>query len=315
MILACGEALIDLFIFDRMGSRLACEAVAGGSPFNVAIGLARLGRRVGFFGGLSTDSFGEFLASVLKDEGVDLSSAPRKSNLTTISVVATDGSGHPRYSFHGEQAADRMITAADLPHPLPPNIEALTFGSFSLAVEPAASAYLALASRETSHRVISIDPNIRPTVIGDLTDYDRQLMKFIRTASVVKASQEDVALLYGADAAISAVAQLWLREGPALVVITRGSEGAIAFQQHHSIEMPGYTVNVIDTVGAGDSFHAALLANLAETGDLTPARIKNLPVDRLKLALQYAVAASSITCSRRGADLPTRKEVDAQVHQ
>jgi fructokinase len=313
MILVCGEALIDLFLYDRHGSRIASEAVAGGSPFNVAIGLARLDQKAAFCSGISRDSFGEFLANILRSEGVDLTYAVRTPLLTTISIVATDASGQARYSFHGEGAADRSLSPDDLKFQLPGNITALTFGSYTLAVEPVASAYLDLARRESPSRVISVDPNIRPTVIGDLTGYDRRLSKFIETATIVKASEEDVALVYGSNAQIAEVSSSWLRQGPALVVITRGQKGAAAFQKDNSIELPGRKVEVIDTVGAGDSFHAGFLASLAAAGELSPQAIRSLGAKSLERALRYAITASSLTCSRRGADLPTASEVEAAM--
>jgi fructokinase len=311
MILVCGEALIDLFLYDRRGARVAAEAVAGGSPFNVAIGLSRLGCPSAFFGGISTDSFGAFLAANLAEEGVNLEYALRTHRLSTISVVATDAAGQANYSFHGEGAADRSLTFADLKPHLPGEIGALTFGSYTLAVEPVASAYLALANREKGRRLISIDPNIRPTVIGSLTDFDQQLFKFFRTASVIKASEEDVHLLYGEFANIAEIARAWQQQGPLLVVITRGALGAVAFYRDQHVEVPGRHVKVVDTVGAGDSFHAALLAWFHREHGLKPDILDNLSLDSLRRALHYAVIASSITCSRRGAVLPNRSDVDS----
>jgi fructokinase len=311
MILVCGEALIDLFLYDRQGARIAAEAVAGGSPFNVAIGLSRLDCPSAFCGGLSTDSFGAFLAGNLAEEGVSLEYAHRTPRLSTISVVATDDAGQANYSFHGEGAADRSLTFADLKPRLPPDIGALTFGSYTLAVEPVASAYLSLARREKGRRLISVDPNIRPTVIGSLTDYDQQLFKFFRTANLIKASEEDVHLLYGKFANIVEIARAWQKQGPSLVVITRGSLGAIAFHGDQHIEVPGRQVKVVDTVGAGDSFHSALLAWLHREHGLKPDILENLSMDSLRRALHYAVVASSITCSRRGAMLPNRSDVDS----
>jgi fructokinase len=130
MILVCGEALVDLFILGQNGPRLQAEAVAGGSPYNVAIGLARLGCSSAFCGGLSRDRFGELLVGELVKEGVSLDFAARMKELTTISVVATDSKGVPLYSFHGEGAADRSLTASDVMKPLPDSIEAITIGSY-----------------------------------------------------------------------------------------------------------------------------------------------------------------------------------------
>ena len=310
MILVCGEALVDLFVFGQNGPRLAAEAVAGGSPYNVAIGLARLGCPSAFCGGLSTDRFGELLIGQLELEGVALDHAVRKSELTTISVVATDAHGVPLYSFHGEGAADRSITAADLKIPLPDSIEAITIGSYSLGVEPSGSAYYALASRESRRRVVSLDPNIRPTVIGDPRAYPGKLARFLQAAAIVKASAEDVELLYGKGTALADVARSWLRAGPRLVVLTSGADGAVAWFGDDSLEVRGRKVDVVDTVGAGDTFHAALLAQLRRTGDLTTAAVERLGRQAIGRALEYAAAAAAVTCSRRGADMPRAGEVE-----
>jgi len=311
MILVCGEALVDLFILGENGARLAAEAVAGGSPFNVAIGLARLGCPAALCTGLSTDRFGRLLTDVLSREGVNLDYAMRTPRLTTISVVATDREGSPVYSFHGEGAADRSITVADLKPDLAPTIEAVTFGSFTLVIEPVAEAYLALAQREAGRRTIFLDPNIRPSVIGDIRNWPSRFRPFLRTATVVKASEEDIATAYGAAAPIAEVARDWMAQGPALVVVTRGSEGAVAFLGQKIMDMPGRKVDVIDTVGAGDTFSAALLAGLRRVDRLAPARVRALDLETLGSVLSYAIIASSITCSRRGADLPTAGDVEA----
>ena len=310
MILVCGEALVDLFILGQEGPRLAAEAVAGGSPYNVAIGLARLGCPSAFCGGLSTDRFGELLTAQLEAEGVSLDRAVRKSELTTISVVATDPNGVPLYSFHGEGAADRSITAADIERPLPDAVEAITIGSYSLGVEPSGAAFYALASRESARRVVSLDPNVRPTVIGDPRAYGKRLARFLGTATIVKASEEDIELLYGKGAAVDDVARAWMDAGPRLVVVTQGARGAAAWSGGERVEVPGRRVEVVDTVGAGDTFHAALLASLRSTGNLNAAALARLGRPALGRALQYAVAASAVTCSRRGADMPRAREVE-----
>ena len=128
MILVCGEALIDLFVTRGCKDRLDTEAVLGGSPFNVAVALSRLGERASFFGGLSSDAFGRALAQKLSFEGVDLTYAVHSERLTTISVVAADAHGHPTYAFHGEGKADRQVASADLPPALPDSFKAITFG-------------------------------------------------------------------------------------------------------------------------------------------------------------------------------------------
>lgn len=311
MILVCGEALIDLFVGAPEGAEMPARAVAGGSPFNVAIGLARLGVETGFFGGISRDRFGELLADILVREGVDDRFLVRTDRLSTISAVVTAGDGQPSYGFHGEGAADRSLKLADLPAELPPEVQALTFGSYTMAVEPVGSSFAALAEREAGRRVISIDPNLRPTVLGDMTSWAVAAERFYRTATLIKASDEDIRTAWGGRLSIAEAAAYWLGCGAKLVVVTEGERGAVAFSAAGSIAVPGRRVSVQDTVGAGDTFHAALLAQLAKTERLSPQAIAALDLPELAELLAYATAAAAITVTRRGADLPTAAEIDA----
>ena len=192
MIVVCGEALIDLFVGPAEGAEMPARAVAGGSPFNVAIGLARLGVDVAFLGGISRDRFGALLASTLVREGVDDRFLVRTDRLSTISMVATDDNGQPSYAFHGERAADRSFALTNLPAELPPDVQALTFGSYTMAVEPVGSAFAALAERECGRRVISVDPNLRPAVVGDVERWATAAERLYRTATIIKASDEDM---------------------------------------------------------------------------------------------------------------------------
>jgi fructokinase len=198
MILVCGEALIDLFVGPAEGAEMPARAVAGGSPFNVAIGLARLGVDASFLGGISRDRFGALLARILIGEGVDDRFLVSTDRPSTISMVATDDNGQPSYAFHGEGAADRSLALADLPAKLPPDVQALTFGSYTMAVEPVGSAFAALAERECGRRVISVDPNLRPAVVGDMARWATAAERFYRTATIIKASDEDVRAAWAA---------------------------------------------------------------------------------------------------------------------
>ncbi|WP_372425721.1 carbohydrate kinase family protein [Salinarimonas chemoclinalis] len=320
MILVCGEALIDLFVGDDDGTALAARAVPGGSPFNVAIALARLGRETGFCGGLSTDRFGEVLAGRLARDGVDLSLAPRLPAPTTIGVVAPRPNGDVSYAFHGHGAADRSITGADLPAALPEGVRALAFGSFSLAVDPAGAAYLALARREAERRVVSLDPNLRAMVTPDLAAWRARLADFLAVADIVKASGEDLADGFGIDpadeAALAAWAEARLAGGARLVVATLGAAGVRAFlrtaQGTAMRAVAGRSVTVADTVGAGDTLHAGLLARLDARGLLDRAGLERLAPDDVADALDFAVRAASITCERPGANPPTLAEVEAR---
>lgn len=314
MILVCGEALVDLFVGEpepdaRGEEGLPARAVPGGSPFNLARGLARLGCPAAFFGALSRDRFGRQLAAVLERDGVELRWAPRSDRPTTLALVTTGPDGEADYDFRGEGAADRLLGAEALPKALPETVRALAFGSYSLAVDPAGETYLALAEREAGRRLVSLDPNLRPAATPDLARWRRRFERFLATADLVKASSEDLALAYGPGADPATIAARWLRAGPCLVVVTRGAEGAVAFSAGERVEVPGRAVALRDSVGAGDSFHAALLARLAAEDRLTRPALAALDRTALATLLHYAVAAASLTCEGRGAVLPTAAAV------
>ena len=311
MILVGGYALVDLFVgapAPDAPSELPARAVAGGSPFNVAVGLARLGAETAFLASIGTDTFGDFLLGRLRAEGVDTALVTRPALPTPVVVVGIGPNGAPTYTFHALNSADRALTAVT--NPLPDRIEAIVLGSLVLAVEPIGSALLALAEREAGRRVISLDPNLRPAQVGELAAWRQRFARFAATASVIKASTEDIKAGWpGADAAN--LAARWLAGGTELVVITDGAAGAAAFHATGRVHVPGRAVAVQDTVGAGDSFHAALLTGLAEAGRLRCGAIAAMDPPALETVLRRAVLASSLTCTRRGADLPTQAELAA----
>jgi len=313
MILVCGEALVDLFLDPPEGAEMAGRAVAGGSPFNVAIGLARLGIPVGFLGAISLDGIGAMLVERLRQEAVDPRFITRSDRLSTISAVATAADGQPSYGFHGEGAADRFLLPADLPPTLPPEVRVLTFGSYSMAVEPTGATLALLAEREHGRRVISVDPNLRPSVVPDMALWARAAERFYRTATIIKASDEDVRIAWGGKRSLQDAAAYWLGLGAKLVMITRGAEGVVGFCARGSVEVPAKAVDVRDTVGAGDSFHAALLARLSQMDRLSIEGIAALDLAALGDLLNYAATAASITVGRRGADLPKAAEVQAEL--
>jgi fructokinase len=307
MILVCGEALVDLFVTPPAGGALPAEAVAGGSPFNVAVALARLSRPTAFLSALSDDAFGRFLASRLAEAGVSDTYLRRCPFRTTLSVVATDEAGHPSYSFYAEAGADRALTPDDVPSHLPADITAIAAGSYALGIEPIAGALEALICRESGRRAISLDPNVRPRVVGDVAAFRKRFERLLAHATMVKASAEDIEMFYG-PADLASVAWDWLQRGPKLVVFTRGADGPLAFSGTASVERPTPRVDVVDTVGAGDTFHAAFLAALDSDGLLTVER-PVLGEAEIVRALDYAAAAAALVCMRRGADPPTRDEV------
>jgi len=308
MILVCGEALIDLFIGAPSPTGLAAEAVAGGSPFNVAIGVGRLGRHAAFLSTLSEDAFGVFLAGKLTEAGVSASYLQRCPNPTTLSVVATSETGQPQYSFYAPDSADRALRPEALPPRLPPEVNAIAAGSYALGVEPIASAIETLLDREAGSRAISLDPNVRPRVVGDLNAYRVRFERLLAHATIVKASDEDIELLYPGQDLVTA-ARAWLQRGPRLIIVTRGENGPLAVFGSSVIERAAPRVDVVDTVGAGDTFHAGLLSWLDANALLAPQGVAALNEAQVTEALDFAAAAAAIVCTRRGANPPIWEEV------
>jgi fructokinase len=307
MFVVCGEALMDVYMGEPTPTGLSLDARIGGSPLNVAQGLARLERPVAFLTGLSTDASGERLLASLRAEGVDTSLVLRSDAPSTLSVVSVDAAGVPRYAFHGQDAADRQITHENLPA-LPPAARVLQLGSYALAVEPVGSALRALAVRERVQRLVAYDLNVRLNVEPDLAHW-REVVAFMAPiAHLMKTSDEDLGLLYP-DETPEQVAARWLGLGASLVVVTRGRDGATAWTRALRVDAPSPAVAVVDTVGAGDTFQAALLAWLDEQDRLTPAALAGLDAAALGQALGFAARAAALTCSRRGADLPRRAEL------
>ncbi len=309
MILVCGEALID-FVPVAHGDEPAYVARAGGSSFNVAMGLGRLGIPVGYLGRVSTDPFGRLLRRRLEADGVDCRLLLEGDEPSTLAIVHLDAGAEPVYIFHGEGTADRLLRLEDLPAELPEQVMALHLGSISMVREPGASAFEAIMRREHARRVISLDPNVRPSLVGERSTYVARLEGWISLADVVKVSRADLAWLYP-DADPEAVAAAWLARGPGLVVVTRGHDGSLGLTARDRVEVAGTPVAVSDTVGAGDAFTSGLLAWLHEAGRLGRAAIREIPADALQDCLAFADRAAAITCTRAGAQPPTRAEMDA----
>ena len=311
MIVVCGEALMDVFVGADTPTGVVLDARVGGSPFNVAIGLARLGQQAAFFGGVSRGVLGERLLRALRDDGVSTDFVERLDAPTTLGLVALDARGVPDYAFYGAGAADRQLSL-DALRALPPQRRALQFGSYAMVVEPVAATLAELVTREHARAaqrcVIAYDPNIRLNVDPALAHWRERLHWMAPHTDLLKVSDEDLALLFPGRRIDDFAAEM-LARGAGCVVVTRGGEGARAFAASGTAEAAPVPVDVVDTVGAGDTFQAALLTWLAENDRLDPVAIRTLPIDALGAALRFAGAAAAITCSRRGADLPRRQEL------
>jgi fructokinase len=307
MFVVCGEALMDVFAQSDTPTGMALDARVGGSPFNVAVGLARLAQPVSFFGALSRDLLGERLLRVLCDENVGTASIARVDAPTTLGLVGTDSRGVPSYTFYGDGGADRQLEI-DALEKLPMQVAAVHLGSYATVVEPVASTLRGLVEREHVRALISYDPNVRLNVEPDLTRWRSALQWMLSRTHLLKISEEDLSLMQ-AGVSQQEFAEDALRQGVGLVVVTRGVDGATAWTESASASVSAVEVPVVDTVGAGDSFQAALLTWLAEHHRLSRQACRSMVAPQLREALHFAVRAASITCSRRGADLPRRSEL------
>ncbi|MFD5537055.1 carbohydrate kinase [Streptomyces sp. NPDC127079] len=297
-----GEALIDLVQLDTPGDY---RARPGGSPFNVAVGLARLGHRTALMARLADNTFGRLLRAHAAAEGVDLTCAPAATEPTTLAVVSMDAEGRASYDFYLDGTADWQWTEAETAL-VPPDTAVLHFGSVASWTSPADRHIHSMARRLRAGgtTLISYDPNIRAALLGDPERGRRAVERSVGTAHLVKASREDVEWLYPGTP-IEKTAARWLELGALLVVITDGPDGAHVHSAAGSLSRPGRKAAVVDTVGAGDAFTAGLLGALTRHGLHGPRTLAAADPDALRTAVDDAILVSALTCERLGADPPT----------
>lgn len=307
MIVVCGEALIDLV---PTGSPVTYAPRPGGSPANVAVGLGRLGSPATLLCRLSDDAFGRVLAEHVQGSGVDTGLALRAAEPTTLAVVTLDDAGKAEYAFYVDGAADGGWRVEDLPAALPDGAALTVSGSLALGVPSMGDAVEALLERERGARLLALDPNVRPALARDEADLRARLDRWVALVDLVKVSSDDLAWLCP-DETVEQVAVRWRAAGPALVVVTRGDEGAHAHGPDGVVDLPGTPVDVADTVGAGDAFMSGLLCALSEAGALTPDALSRLPAATLAAALAFAAQVAGTTCERVGADPPWRADLPA----
>ena len=295
-----GEALVDVI---ACGDRSA-EAFPGGSPLNVAIGLGRLGLPVRLHSSFGSDPFGELIAAHLTASGVQVTGGTRTSAPTSVAEasISPDGSATYTFSLRWDPRPSSVRATGLL---------AVHTGSIAAVLEPGASVVQYEVERLRSVATISYDPNVRPQLTRDSASTRERIAQLVAQADVVKVSEEDIAWLHP-DSDPACVARSWLLLGPAIVVITRGSEGAHAFTRAGEIEVAAPETSVADTVGAGDSFMSGLLAGLADHGLLGRAReplLRCIDLDTTRSVLDFATRCAAVTVSRHGADPPTRNEL------
>ncbi len=306
MIGVVGEALIDLKVGEDDPRRP--EAHPGGSPMNVAVTLGRLESEVAFLGRFSADPFGRLLRSHLADSGVDLRWAVEAAEPTSLAVVSVGRDGGASYSFHVRGTADWQWTPAELPDA--PALDAVHAGSLALALEPGGPVLGRWLERLAASATVSLDPNVRPALLGDRAAYRDRLERWLACSGVVKVSDEDLAWISpGADPV--AVAREWAAAGPRLVMVTRGGDGSLVLCDGEEATVPARRTDVVDTVGAGDSFSGALLDWLGRHGRLRPGDLERLTGAEARAAVAFAAEVAALTCSRPGADPPRRRELTA----
>ncbi|MEV6794732.1 carbohydrate kinase [Streptomyces sp. NPDC051320] len=304
MITVAGESLIDLVPQAAAAPGEPLPALLprpGGGPYNTAVALGRMGAPVSFCSRVSTDGFGEALLDGLRTAGVDLSLVQRGPEPTTLAVAALDAGGSAGFGFYAEGTADRLF---ELPGSLPAGVRALSIGTCSLVLEPGATAYEALLRRESARGVFTLlDPNIRAGLIPDADAYRKRFGEWLPHVTVLKLSEEDAQWLGGTP-------QEWLAAGPEAVVITRGGAGlTVRTRTGDVFAAPGVPVDVVDTIGAGDTVNAALLHSLAERDALSARATAALSGADWAEVLGYAARAAAVTCSRAGAQPPYPHEL------
>ena len=306
MFVVVGEALIDL-VGQRGGRTLAAHP--GGSPANVALGLARLGVPVTLKTRLGRDAFGEMISAHLEASGVRVDGGP-KEGVSTSLAIATLAAGIASYDFRIDWDVEAL-------EPLPIEARCLHTGSLATVLPPGEASVVDLVEREHKRgRVtVSYDPNVRPALLGDAARARPDIERLVALSDVVKVSDEDLRWLYP-DRRDEDVAQAWLASGPALVVVTRGGAGVYAVSAGLELHRRAVPIDLVDTVGAGDSFTSGLLDGLHRADLVGGARRDALAaIDEATLGSVVDAAAliAAITCSRPGADPPTRAEVDAAL--
>ena len=306
MILCCGEALIDMLPRTSTTGEPAFAPYAGGAVFNSASAVGRLGVPTEFFSGLSSDLFGEQIRRVLAESGVGTRHAALSPRPTTLAFVRLQD-GHATYTFYDENTAGRMLSERDLPV-LGDDVDGMLFGAISLIPEPCGSAYEALMRHEHGRRVVMLDPNIRPGFIADRDAHLARMRRMIAMADIVKLSDDDLAW-FGEPGDAAEIAGRWLERGPKLVIVTGGSKGATAFNAGGALTVDSFKVDVVDTVGAGDTFNAGVLASLFDQGLLSKAAVGALSPEAIRAALTLGTKAAAVTVSRAGANPPWRHEL------
>ncbi|QDC10530.1 carbohydrate kinase [Oceanicola sp. D3] len=307
MIICAGEALIDMLPREAADGEAMFLPVCGGSVFNTAIALGRLGAEAGLVSGVSTDMFGAQLVEGLTASKVTPDLLMRSDRPTTLAFVRLTN-GQAEYAFFDEGSAGRMIRVKDLPT-LPRTAKAVFFGGISLAVKPCCDTYFSLMKRHSKSKLIMMDVNVRPDFIPDEAEYRARTEAMLAHTDILKLSDEDLAWMFG-DADPSAHAEALLAKGPKMICVTEGAKGVTAYTASGAHTVLAERVEVVDTVGAGDTFNAGLLAGLDRAGALSKSALAEGPPKEVVIeALRLGTRAAAVTVQRAGANPPWAAEL------
>jgi fructokinase len=315
MYLVCGEALYDVFVDSISSDALGVEmtAKAGGSPYNVAVALSRLGIEVALATEIGNDVLGRSLDLRLQQEGVDRRFVRRTGKATPLALVDVDAVGKPRYVFYGLEEAlfhpDVSLVQSNWD-----KITGIHVGSISIVSAPSSQRLIELVRDAPIDMFVSFDPNIRLAIEPDAARWQESVAQFRQYAHFIKVSEEDLGNLYGGGFDSEKIALDWLTHRCSLVAVTRGERGATYYSRSAGkIEVSAVSVVVADTVGAGDSFQAATLAWLAENRYAAPAKLNSLSAASISELGHFAASAAAATCSQRGPEFPYRTSLQKTV--
>ncbi len=313
MIAVGGENLIDLISRSKDRSdKLEFFAVPGGGPFNVALAVGRLGHNVSYLTPISADSFGDLISARLLQNNVSVTS-PRVHQPTSLAVVTVDPNAVPSYVFYRNGTAERQVSSEKLASAMPKDTTIFHVGGLSLVDGEDAEAWKQLFQRCKANSILtSLDPNIRPAVVNDRKKYTKRLRQLMRIADIIKLSDEDLTWLYPNRPLEQAVSDCKADCNAALFILTLGADGARGFVASGNVHVPAAkTHQIIDTVGAGDTFMASVLAWVIETRRSDPQSFHKINTGALIELLTQAARAAALTCEQSGCNPPSRDQLNA----